>query len=127
MRHTDVYPTSNDHSLAVEPVKPVKETSSTSKSISVRQSARLMSNPSAHSTASQRFGSSNSLKRKMEESKFGPSKKQKSGLDVPKKMEAMFQSALYAAERRSHAPWISHTINLVIKGMCNGFTSKVIH
>ena len=28
----------------------------------------------------------------------------------------MLQSALYAAERMSHAIWISHTVNLVIIG-----------
>ena len=36
-------------------------------------------------------------------------------LDVPQRLlQPAVQSALYAAERQSHAIWISHTINLVV-------------
>jgi hypothetical protein len=37
-------------------------------------------------------------------------------LNIPRKLPALLQSALYAAERMSHAIWISHVIGLVVKG-----------
>lgn len=34
-----------------------------------------------------------------------------------RKLPAMLQSAIYASDRLSHAPWISSTINMVVTGV----------
>jgi hypothetical protein len=44
-----------------------------------------------------------------------------------KRLPAMLQSAVYAAERMSHAIWISHAINLVVIGGSNRIDMDTCH
>jgi Fungal protein kinase len=80
----------------------------------VRRSERLSSQRSA-SRATPKSASS-SRKRKNEEGEGGTNKKIRTPPVVSRKPPAVLQSALYAAERMSHAIWISHAINLVVIG-----------
>jgi hypothetical protein len=77
-----------------------------SQSVHSRSRSTSQSIPSVTSTLSGR-------KRKNEHGEESSIKRRKASSE---EVEAMNQSALYAAERMSDAIWISHAINLVIIG-----------
>jgi hypothetical protein len=48
-------------------------------------------------------------------------------MTASKRLPAMLQSALYAAERMSHAIWITHAINLVVIGESSRIDMDTFH
>jgi hypothetical protein len=69
-------------------------------------------------------GASGSRKRKRDHEEGSSSKKAMTAL---KRLPAMLQSALYAAERMSHAIWITHAINLVVIGESSRIDMDTFH
>jgi len=107
--------------IGAAPSKPIDEqlpsSINCSFSAQFRRSERLSSHPNHSHEVRSASHNSSGRKRKGEQGAGSSStKRARTEPLTSRRRPAMLQSALYAAERMSHAVWIAHTINLVIIG-----------